>query len=421
MADNSNNRKKTLIIGVLAFLLTGGGVFLFFVIQGSNDLTGANKKNAFTYGGAAREATASFFKFIGFEDVEDIAPKGDKERIRIKEYEAAGLLDGASASASQQDEGMPWAPPAASGRSASPSNIPRMGGGGTSGVGGMGGGGTKSSGGASRFGDASGAGNTKVSNSVQEAGTGVKGKDSLAALAKTRVLLGDGLRSGSASTAKGKWDASFGSGRSAGGGGNDLAYGKTGLVNLDKIKKGEVDNLKTTDPKSLKVPEVGAPKSAEGDGKGANGEQKKSTAQEALEKSMASSVMGAMGQGLGNAVGGDRTGNSRSDVGGTAGDSPAGPGFRSGNCTSPEGEGCSQTASLWMQGMDKNAEYKELAATGDGVIVQVKYKGEGPGVTDPMQGKDVSYVDTCHLMVKPGNPPQVSVMSCSPPAEVAIK
>ena len=419
MADNSNNRKKTLIIGVLAFLLTGGGVFLFFVIQGSNDLTGANKKNTFTYGGAAREATASFFKFIGFDDVESIAPKGDKERIRIKEYEAAGLLDGASASASQQDEEVPWAPPAASGRSASPSNIPRMGGGGTSGVGGLGGGGSKSSGGASRFGDASGAGNTKISNSVQQAGTGVKGKDSLAALAKTRVLLGDGLRSGSAATAKGKWDSSFGVGRSAGGGGNDLAYGKTGLVNLDKIKKGEVDNLKTTDPKSLKVPEVGAPKSAEGDGKGANGEQKKTTAQEALEKSMASSVMGAMGQGMSNAVGKGTERTPSSNAGVDSDSSSGDTGFKSGNCTSPDQEGCSSAATLWLQGTDKNAEYKELAATGDGVIVQVSYKGEGPGVTDELQGKDVSYVDTCHLMVKPGDPPQVSVMSCSPPAEVA--
>jgi hypothetical protein len=417
MADNSNNRKKTLIIGVLAFLLTGGGIFLFFVIQGSNDLTGANRKNAFTYGGAAREATASFFKFIGFEDVEDIAPKGDKERIRIKEYEAAGLLDGASASASQQDEGIPWAPPAASGRSASPSNIPRMGGRGTSGVGGMGGGGTKSSGGASRFGDASGAGNTKVSNSLQEAGTGVKGKDSLAALAKTRVLLGDGLRSGSAATAKGKWDSSFGVGRSAGGGGNDLAYGKTGLVNLDKIKKGEVDNLKTTDPKSLKVPEVGAPKSAEKDGKNADGSEKKTTAQEALEKSMASSVMGAMGQGLSNAVAKpSEGGTSRSDSEDRSGETGGGD-FRSGTCTSPSSEGCSAVTTQWSKKFDQSADFQELAVTGEGTVVKVTYKGEGPAVTPEYKGQTVSYSDTCHYIIGAGDPPTVSVMSCSPPVE----
>lgn len=418
MADNANNRKKTLIIGVLAFLLTGGGVFLFFVIQGSNDLTGANRKNAFTYGGAAREATASFFKFIGFEDVEDIAPKGDKERIRIKEYEAAGLLDGTADSSSQQDEGMPWAPPAASGRSASPSNIPRMGGGGTSGVGGLGGGGTKSSGGASRFGDASGAGNTKVSNSLQEAGTGVKGKDSLAALAKTRVLLGDGLRSGSASTAKGKWDASFGAGRSAGGGGNDLAYGKTGLVNLDKIKKGEVDNLKTTDPKSLKVPEVGAPASAEKDGKNADGSEKKTTAQEALEKSMASSVMGAMGQGLSNAVkgGGGENKDSRSGLVGTSSEPGAGD-FRSGTCTSPTAEGCSSVTTEWSKKFDKSADFQELAVSDAGTVVKVTYKGEGPGVTREYDGKPVSYSDTCHYLIGHDNPPTVSVLSCSPPVE----
>jgi len=39
MQDNSANRRKTLIISVLLFLFAGGGIFLFFVVQGSNDLT----------------------------------------------------------------------------------------------------------------------------------------------------------------------------------------------------------------------------------------------------------------------------------------------------------------------------------------------------------------------------------------------
>jgi hypothetical protein len=402
MADNSNNKKKTLIIGVLAFLLTGGGVFLFFVIQGSNDLTGANRKNAFTYGGAAREATASFFKFIGFDDVEDIAKEGPKDRLRLKEYAAAGILDdGGLASGAEED--IPWAPPAASGRSAAPSNIPRMGGGGTSGVGGMGGGGTKSSGGASRFGDASGAGNTKISNSVQEAGTGVKGKDSLAALAKTRALLGDGLRSGSAAAAKGKWDSSFGVGRSAGGGGNDLAYGKTGLVNLDKIKKGEVDNLKTTDPKSLKVPEVGAPVKDEKAAAQDSAVQKaKEAAEDAIAKSMASSMLGGLGQGLSNAggSGGQSSPDSRSG---------APEGNTSGSCSNGVTTGvCSAAASAQIPS-DTKVSYNKVGSNANGDVFEVTYEGAGKGITPDLKGTPVNYRDTAIVQITKDGPKILSM------------
>lgn len=403
MADNSNNRKKTLVIGVLAFLLTGGGVFLFFVIQGSNDLTGANKKNAFTYGGAAREATASFFKFIGFDDVESIAKEGPKERLRMKEYAAAGILeDGGIQSGADSD--IPWAPPAASGRSAAPSNIPRMGGGGASGIGGIGGGGTKSSGGSSRFGDASGAGNTKISNGLQEAGTGVKGKDSLAALAKTRALLGDGLRSGSASTAKAKWDSSFGVGRSAGGGGNDLAYGKTGLVNLDKIKKGEVDNLKTTDPKSLKVPEVGAPvKDEKAAAKDSEAQKAKEAAEDAIKKSMASSMLGAMGQGVSNSIGGK---------GGTGDpDSRSGiPESRdSGDCSGGATAGVCSAAVGAQIPSDTRVSYSKVGSNANGDVYEVIYEGTGKGITPDLKGAPVSYKDTAIVQITPDGPQILSM------------
>ncbi len=417
MTDNSRSRKKALIVSMLLFLAAGGGVFLFFVIQGSNDLTGANKKNSFTFGGAARGAATSFFKFVGFDDVESFAKGETKERVRIKEYEAAGIIDSAgAASASSSGGGMPWAPSAGGGRSASPSYVPKMAGTGGSSVGGLGGAGTRSSSSVSRFGGGADAGNTRISTAKpHEAADGVKGSGTLSALAKSRAMLGDGLRSGSAMTAKSKWDASFGVGRTGASGG-EMAYGKSGLVGLDKIKKGEVDNLKTTDPKSLKVPEVGKPEYA-GDGKGGDADSKKESTEDAMKKSMASSMIGAMGQGMSNSLKNDKSsgGGGMSALGSEDGNSNNG--FKTGNCSSPDQEGCSSYTKEWAKGLDKSAQYEELAVSNEGVVVKVTYKGEGPGITDQYKDKPVTYADSCNYLIGAGDPPKVTPLSCAPPME----
>lgn len=393
MADNSNNRKKTLLVGLLAFLAAGGGVFLFFIIQASNDLTGVNKKGVFTYGGVAREATTSFFKFIGFDDVDSIAKEGPKERLRMKEYAAAGILDETPAAA---EEEVPWAPPAASGSSSTPSYVPKMGAKGGSGVGGMGGGGTKSTGGTSRFSAGSTAGNTNISGRAPEAGTGEQSKGTLGALKNARAALGDGLRSGSATTAKGKWDASFGVGRSASGGG-DMAYGKTGLVNLDKIKKGEIDNLKTTDPRSLKTPEPGAPEHAkEEEKKDPVLAAAKEAAEDAIAKSMASSMAGAVGQGITPKSSDksrltDPTGRST-----TPGDS--------GVCTTGSSAGVCSAAATEQIPSDKNVSYTQVGANADGPVYEVAYDGSGKGITAGLKGQDVNYRDTAIVQITKDGP-----------------
>lgn len=401
MADNSENRKKTLIVSVLAFLFIGGGVFLFFVIQGSNDLTNSGKKNTFTYGGAAREATASFFKFIGFDDVESIAKEGPKERPREKEYAAAGILDSAGTSSKSEDE-VPWSRPPSSGRSASPSSIPRMEGGGTSGVGG-GGGGSKSSGGVSRFGEGSDSGNTKIAAKAPEAAAGGEtGKGTLGALAKTRAMLGEGLRSGSASTAKAKWDAGFGSGHAGPGVGNELAYAKSGLVNLDKIKKGEIDNLKTTDPKSLKIPDVAAPVKDEKAGAETDPALKKAqeTAEDAIKKSMASSMLGAVGQGLSNSV----SGGSRGDTSDTA--QANGP-MESGSCAPGSANPVCQSVAGDKMKTDSSIQYSQVGTSSEGKLFEVSVNGSGPGITPGMKGESVNYTDTCIVLVKPDGTSEV--------------
>lgn len=300
MSDNANNRKKTLIISMLLFLLGGGGIFLFFIIQGSNDLTGAGKNN-FQYGTATRGAVSSFFKVLGFDDTE---PLSKSAKVRV---EARGLLedgptppkaDVSDWMAKDKSDSRP-----APARSAS-TVVPRMGGRGTSGVGGLGGGGTQSSGGVSRFGDGAGGGNARITNTAAGS-AGANGKGTLGALTNARAMLGEGLRSGSAMTAKSSWDRSFGVGSASTRGGPSMAYGKSGLVSLDKIKKGEVDNLKTTDIKSLKTPEPGAfkeDKDAEA-GDSVLKKAKEEADAEAAKKAAAQALASAAGNALNNTSG----------------------------------------------------------------------------------------------------------------------
>lgn len=312
MADNSNNRKKTLFVSVLLFLLAGGGVFLFMVIQGSNDLT-KGKGNTFTYGSAAREGVSSFFKYIGVSE-EEGKLSGRTQELMIEKREEK-VAEAAAANPDISD----WMEPSAKPRaSASPTAVPRMGAAGLSGAGGIGSGGSKSSGGSSRFSEGSGLGNTKISKN--SAGGGAAEGGTLASLTNARARLGEGLRSGSAMTAKGKWDSSFGVGGGSAKG--DMTYGKSGLVNLDGIKKGEIDNLKIANAKSLKVTEPGEfqrdEKAEEKDaGLQAAKQAAKEEAEAAAKKAAIEAAIKAAAQGASGTGGG---------TGGTAGGAGAGGG-----------------------------------------------------------------------------------------------
>lgn len=394
MADNSNNRKKTLVISVLAFLFAGGGVFLFFVIQGANDLTGAGKSGSFTYGNVAREAATSFFKFVGFDDVESITKGGYKERQVppwLKEAEEKARKDFASSAAGAAgDAASDWGSPAP--RTSGVTTVPRMASRGGSGVGGLGGGGTQSSGGVSRFGEGGGAGNTRVSAKPVSAAGGPAGKGAMRSLANARAMLGDGLRSGSAMTAKAKWDSSFGVGRSGGAGG-ELAYGKSGLVNLDRIKKGEVDNLKTTEKGSLKVPEVGAPeRDKEGEARDPVLNKAKEAAEEAIKKNVAQAMVDAAGSGLRN------SGSSGSD----SGDSSRGLVTESGACdlnAGPPTQLCS-TALDNKQFLDDKVAYTAVGNRPDGKIYKVTYSGSATVGSGADAGGTRTYSSTATALVK---------------------
>ncbi|MBI4349850.1 MAG: hypothetical protein HY550_00270 [Elusimicrobia bacterium] len=260
MADNSGNRKKTLVVSVLAFLFIGGGVFLFFIIQGSDDLTRGGKKASFSYGSAAREGVSSFFKSLGVipeEDKKLSEAAVDRLAARGLPLDELGVKDTNPSVSDWMANNSAGSSSSGSSYSGRPTTVPKMSAGAGSPVGGGGAGGTKSQGGVSRFGEGSTAGNTTISAKTQAGGGGPAGKGTMVTLKNARALLGEGLKSDSAMTARSKWGQSFGVG-GHGAKSGDMAY-KTGLVNLDKIKSGEIASLKMDNKGSLKTTEVGSP------------------------------------------------------------------------------------------------------------------------------------------------------------------
>lgn len=259
MANNSDKRKKAFLISVLAFLFAGGGVFLFFIVQGSNDLTGKGKNKNFSYGTVAREGVSSFFKSVGIFPQEDEA-LSDSAVARL---ESRGLpLEGLGVTPPSGDisdwmaKDSSRSAAAPKGGSASPTKVPKMAMKAASGVGG-GGGGSKSAGSVSRFGAGSESGETSVSSKAGDGKSGSPDKATLASLKNARAMLGQGVRSGSAQTARDKWGQSFGVGGKGASG--NLAYNKGGMVSLDKIKSGEIASLKMDQSKSLTTPDVTSP------------------------------------------------------------------------------------------------------------------------------------------------------------------
>ncbi|MCX5786543.1 MAG: hypothetical protein NTX59_12745 [Elusimicrobia bacterium] len=250
MDINSNDRKKILVAFVILFLVVGGGIFTFFVFQGLGDLKGGNKMEL-VYDFAKRTALLPMFQYFGLEDEEKhAAPIRDrgmnielfkKPQADISDWMAKGAASGAGPNTDTTG--------AASALMSKGSLIGGMSGfgGGQSGTGGGGGGGggSQTTDNASSFGSGGGAGNVNISGGQSGGKGGPQGKGGvLGSLAGTQSLMGEGLRSSSAMFAKSKWDQAFGVGSA--GKSEALAYAKTGLVNLDTIKSGEIENLKTT-------------------------------------------------------------------------------------------------------------------------------------------------------------------------------
>ena len=264
------------------------------------------------------------------------------------------------------------------------------------------------SGATASFGAGADGGNTRVTGkSLASAGADAS-KGTYGSLKNARAMLGEGLRSGSAMTAKGKWDSSFGVGGGSGRGG-DMAYGRSsGLVKLDVIKKGEVDNLKMDDNKSLDVPEVKGFK-ADKDAAAEDPvlQKAKESAEDALKKNIASAGIGAIGDSL------TKDGKSGEDG---SGGSPV----DSGSCNLDDGPPtplCS--AALDKQNKlptDKSVDYKQLGTASNGdKIYEISYNGTGPGITEEFKGKDVDYSDK--VTVQMNSKGEVKILSWQKPPQ----
>lgn len=313
MSFNSDNRKKTLIVSVLAFLLVGGSVFLFFVVQGSNELTGKGKNSRFSYGTAAREGVSSFFRSVGFLPQEE-EKLSDAAVARLEERGLPLAELGVASSNPDMSEWMKNAGgAAAAGRPSSPTNVPKMAAGSPGTF--AGGGGSKSAGSVTRFGGESASGVTSVNSRAQAGAAGVTDKGTMGTLKNAKALLGEGLRSNSAMTAQSKWNQSFGVGGASGGRSSDLAYNKTGLVNLDKIKSGEIADLKMDKASSLKTTDVTSPvKDDEGTKKALAGDADvKKAAEDKMKQDIAKQAISAAGDAATKSATQDNKGGAAAD------------------------------------------------------------------------------------------------------------
>jgi len=402
MADNSNGRKKTVIISLLAFLLVGGGVFLFFIIQGANDLTGPKNKN-FHYGSVARNSLAPFFKYLGVSGADDETLAKIGKAMHESRLKALGV-NNSGIDMSGWMSAAPGGAPSGSGRggaSASaraPAVIPKMSGG-RGGGGGISGDGQSNSSGASRFAGGTGSGNTKIAAaSSGGAGTG-SGRGTLGSLRGAQAMLSAGLRSGSAMTAKNTWDKSFGAGTTARGGAGSgaLAYGSKGLTGLDTIKTGDISNLKTTDPQASNPPDASMPELvAEKDGK----------TDESSKTDVAKDLMS-------NALGGIGGNKDRLDP--EYGDKKEPPPKEITELAEKPGAYCPQGCSTIIPG----PVYLEVGRKDDNIV----YKKEGDIWTAEIQGaytlfgQEMEGTDySIKYAVMPGENPPLKPLSCIPAA-----
>ncbi|MBI4801399.1 MAG: hypothetical protein HY796_02635 [Elusimicrobia bacterium] len=253
MTENKNSRKKALIIFVLAFLACGGGIFIFFVFQGLGDFNSGSKSN-FHYGFSAKNALIPLISYFSRTDSEAELVKQTKNRLEARGLDVS-LLDGSRADVSDwmdKSGGAGGSSGNAVARSASAAKtaVPRMGGG-LGDISGGGGGGSQTSAALAQFSGPGGAGSTRISGAKAGQSAAAPGKGAMGALALTRAAMKEGIRSGSAMTAKAKWDQGFGVGAAGKAAGGALAYAKPGLANLDRIKKGDIADLKTLEPGSL--------------------------------------------------------------------------------------------------------------------------------------------------------------------------
>ena len=88
-------RKKSLVVGILAFLLAGGAMFVLMTFQGAKDIKNTDAKMNFSYGNVIAGAVAPLFEALGITDDKSELEEATRKRVyeRSPEQFALNLAD----------------------------------------------------------------------------------------------------------------------------------------------------------------------------------------------------------------------------------------------------------------------------------------------------------------------------------------
>ena len=337
-------KKKSMAVGMLAFLLAGGAVFLMMIMMGTKDIKNQDARMSFSYGNVIAGAVAPLFEALGLTETdpskqEVIAEKmkshsGKYGKLNINDW--LGIKPDSVASIKDSNFGK-GSYGGSSGRSASagtPTHIEKMDSGFSGGFSSSGGGGSSSS--SSR--DGNSFAQSSVKDAINKNGSGGDasankyslkgGKDNaIKYLRGVRQTIGDGLASGSAAMARGNTASVYGqgkaklahSGKASGFGNGKLAqsaFNDANAVALDRIESGDIMNLKMSDidGKNASVPEASVPKKVDSGVDDTKGDSPEDT--------LAKQSLSAAGDALNSAINSGSDSNSKDGSAGGSDNNP---------------------------------------------------------------------------------------------------
>lgn len=283
------DKKKSLLVGIFAFMLAGGAIFIMMIMMGTKDIKNQDARMNFSYSNVLAGAVAPLFEALGVKNspfseeaairrmdsrlggtpplsIEDWIGKNESPSLKMNSFGSKSASGGRTGSYSSSDY------------SSSSEPMPRA-------DFGMGGGGFGGGGGSSTSSSGRGGSNSFASTSVKDAIDfkngdksggqslpAMKGKNAINTLTASRKMLSGALTSGSANVARSNWNASFGQGQARATGGSTSgfnngkidksAFKDANAVALDRIESGEIMNLKNAlaENRGESVPSASVPK-----------------------------------------------------------------------------------------------------------------------------------------------------------------
>lgn len=307
-----NDRRKVFLISMLVFLLSGGSISVFFIMRGVEDLKD-RPGFSFEFSSFPRKVMFSIMKAADFVDTEKADSRLTEFAKKVTDMLFPELANSSSSpeeqaeklypsnSNSQAYSSSPYVPKE---KIKSSISSPSTGFGS----------GSKTTGSSGSFTGSSNNRGFSASGSLSDiSGKSAQSKQLLARLQYMSSSIKEGLRSGSASQAKYKWDQSFVGSMSAG----KKGVYSGGAVNLDKIR-GEVIDLKAAETNSLKAPTPGEPVV----------DNPKSKEVEDLKKSIADQIKQDMSKGIVNSMFSGLNSPSASGAQGTGDEGGSAPQFK---------------------------------------------------------------------------------------------